>query len=180
MNLKDIAKQLLKEDSWGTNPAAGGGMSPGRPPTAVTPPPLQSANIQDIAQSLKNFEQTIEQQEETATKKFVEELKKKFVKKTVTVEASKGGINQPNTKQYTISVTDVDVRYMDEKYYVVFTGTEPGKKDSHEYYLEDFKIKSTPTAPTAPQSGLKSVGGVVPLQPTSYMAPTAKNILPTG
>lgn len=183
MNLKDIAKQVLNEDSWGTNPAAAGSMSPGRAPTAVTPPPSQSANVQNIIQSFRNFKLGIEQQEEAAVKKFVTELKNKFLKKTVSVDASKGGIKQPNAKQYTITVTDIDVKYMDDTYYIVFTGNEAGKKDTHDYYLEDSKISVNPATSQAPaqqQSALKNVGGVVPLQPTSHMAPTAKSILPTG
>lgn len=182
MNLTNIAKKILSEDSWGTNPSAAGSMSPGRAPTATTPPPSQSGNVQDIAQSFRSFKQTIEQQKDVATKKFVEEMKKKFLKKTISVEASKGGINQPNAKKYNITVTDIDVRYMDEKYFVVFTGSEGGKKDTHEYYLEDSKVQVNPvTTTTAPQqSSLKNVGGVIPMMPTNQMAPVAKNIIPQG
>lgn len=182
MNLSDIAKRVLNEDSWGTNPAAAGGMSPGRAPSATTPPPSQSGNTQDIAQAFRSFKQNIEQQEDIITKKFIDELKKKFLKKTVSVESSKGGINQPNAKEYSITVTDIDVRYMDEKYFVVFTGNEFGKKDTHEYYLEDSKIQVNPATTATPpqQSSLKNVGGVIPMMPTNQMASVAKNIVPQG
>lgn len=182
MKLTDLAKKIIAEDSWGNNPSAAGSMSPGRSPTAITPPPSQSGNIQDIDQSYRSFKLKIEKREDVEIKFFKEELKNKFLKKTVTVDASKGGINQPNAKQYTITVNDIDVRYMGEKYYVIFTGSEIGKKDTHEYYLEDSKIQVNPatSATTSQQSGLKNVGGIVPLTPTSNMAPTAKNILPQG
>lgn len=182
MNLSDIARQILREDSWGTNPAAAGGMSPGREPTAVSPSPEQSGNMQDIAQSFRNFKLEIEKQEDASIKKFIEELKRQFLKKTVSVEASKGGINQPNAKQYSITVNDIDVRYMDEKYFIVFTGNESGKKDTHEYYLEDSKIQVNPetSSSASPESALKNVGGVAPLSPTSHMAPRSKNTIPQG
>lgn len=183
MNLTEIAKQILNEDTWGNNPSAAGGMSPGRAPTATTPPPANSGNMQDIDQSFRIFKNNIEQQQKALIKKFVNELKNKFLKKTVAVEASKGGIKQPNAKEYSITVSDIDVRQMDEKYYIVFVGTEAGKKDTHEYYLEDSQVQVNPakSQTSAPaQSGLKSVGGMVPLQPTSNMAPTAKNIVPQG
>lgn len=179
MKLSYIAKQIIKEDSWGTNPAAAGGMSPGREPTAVTPPPSQSANMRDIAQSFKNFKTDLEKHEDASIKKFIDELKRQFLKKTVAVEASKGGINQPNAKQYSITVNDVDVRYMDDKYFIVFTGNEAGKKDTHEYYLEDSQVQINPATSSPEQSGLKNVGGVVPLKP-SHMAPTDNNIIPQG
>ena len=57
------------------------------------------------------------------------------------------------------------------------------KKDTHEYYLEDSKIQINPATSSSSipqQSGLKNVGGMVPLRPTNNMASTAKNILPQG
>ena len=55
MNLTNIAKKILSEDTWGTNPSAAGGMSPGRAPTATSPSPEQSGNTIDISQSFRNF-----------------------------------------------------------------------------------------------------------------------------
>lgn len=178
MNLTNIAKQILKEDTWGNNPSAAGGMSPGRAPTATTPPPAQSGNVVDISQSFRNFKLNLEKQEDAAVKKFSEELKKQFLKKTVTVNASKGSVGQIE-KEYTITVSDIQTRYMKDKYYVVFIGKE-GNASQSEYYLDDSQVQVNPGTSSAPQSGLKNVGGVVPLKPTPAGAPVAKNILPQG
>lgn len=178
MNLTNIAKQILKEDTWGNNPSAAGGMSPGRAPTATTPPPAQSGNVVDISQSFRNFKLNLEKQEDAAVKKFSEELKKQFLKKTVTVNASKGSVGQIE-KEYTLTVSDIQTRYMKDKYYVVFIGKE-GNASQSEYYLDDSQVQVNPGTSSAPQSGLKNVGGVVPLKPTPAGAPVAKNILPQG
>jgi hypothetical protein len=180
MNLTNIAKQVLKEDSWGTNPSAAGGMSPGRAPTATTPPPAQSGNVVDISQSFRNFKLNLEKSEDAIVKKFVEELKKQFLKKTVTANASKGSIGQIE-KDYTIAVSDVQVRYMKDKYYVVFSGKE-GNASQSDYYLDDSQIQVNPatTASSTQQSGLRNVGGIVPMKPTPAGSPVAKNILPQG
>ena len=180
MNLTDIAKRVLKEDTWGNNPSAAGSMSPGRAPTAVQPPAAQSGNTVDISNLFKNFKLELEKQEDASVKKLVDNLKKSFLKKTVQVKASKGSVGQIE-KEYDISVNDIDVRYMKDKYYVVFTGKE-GSANNAEYYLDDSIIQVNPAtkASAAPASGLKNIGGVIPLKPTSQMAPTAKNILPQG
>lgn len=178
MNLSDIAKKILQEDSWGTNPAAAGSMSPGATPVATTSKPTQGGNVVDISQPFANFKTEIEKQENATIKKFTDEIKKQFLKQTVTVNASKGSIGQIE-KEYTILVLDVETRYMKDKYYVVFIGKE-GKSGQSEYYLNKSEIKVNPQTAAPQQSGLKNVGGVVPLKPTSNMAPTAKNILPQG
>jgi hypothetical protein len=178
MNLTNIAKQILKEDTWGNNPSAAGGMSPGRAPTATTPPPAQSGNVVDISQSFRNFKLNLEKQEDAAVKKFSEELKKQFLKKTVTVNASKGSVGQIE-KEYTLTVSDIQTRYMKDKYYVVFIGKE-GNASQSEYYLDDSQVQVNPATSSVPQSGLKNVGGIVPLKPTPAGAPVAKNILPQG
>ncbi len=181
MNLTNIAKKILSEDSWGTNPSAAGGMSPGRAPTATTPPPSQSGNTVDISQSFRNFKLELEKQEDASVKKFTEELKKKFLKKTATVQASKGSVGQIE-KDYTVSVNNVEVRYMKDKYYVVFIGKE-GDANEAEYYLDDSLIQVNPpttASTTAPQSALRNIGGIVPMKPTPAGAPAAKNILPQG
>lgn len=180
MNLTDIAKKVLKEDTWGNNPSAAGSMSPGRAPTAVQPPAAQSGNMVDISNLFKNFKLELEKQEDASVKKLADNLKKTFLKKAVQVKASKGSVGQIE-KEYDITVNDIDVRYMKDKYYIVFTGKEGNASDA-EYYLDDSVIKVNPAQkPTAaPASSLKNVGGMVPLKPTSQMAPTAKNILPQG
>ena len=181
MNLTDIAKKILSEDSFGNNPSAAGGMSPGREPTATTPPPSQSGNLVDISQSFRNFKLEVENQEEASIKKFEAELKSKFLRKTVTVKASKGGIKQPNAKEYTITINDVDVRYMSDKYYVIFIGTEKNAGQK-EYYVDDSQIEVNPvtTSSTESQPSIRNVGGIVPLSPTSAGTPAARNILPQG
>lgn len=178
MNLTNIAKKILSEDSWGTNPSAAGGMSPGRAPTANTPPPSQSGNTVDISQSFRNFKLELEKQEDASIKKFTEELKKKFLKKTTTVKASKGSVGQIE-KDYTVSVNNIEVRYMKDKYYVVFIGKE-GDANEAEYYLDDSLIQVNPPTSTSTQSGLRNVGGIVPMKPTPAGTPVAKNILPQG
>jgi hypothetical protein len=88
------------------------------------------------------------------------------LKKTVTVNASKGSVGQIE-KEYTVTVSDIQTRYMKDKYYVVFIGKE-GNASQSEYYLDDSQVQVNPaTTATAPQSGLKNVGGIVPLAPTS-------------
>jgi len=182
MNLTDIAKKILKEDSWGNKTSDAGGMSLGRTPTAVQPPPAQSGNIVDISQSFRNFKLELEKQEDVTIKKFTEQLKKQFLKKIATVKASKGSIGQIE-KEYTITVTNVETRYMKDKYYVVFVGKE-GNAGESEYYLDDSQIKVNPatsqTSAGAQQSALKNVGGVIPMQPSNQPVQTAKNILPQG
>lgn len=179
MNLTNIAKKILSEDSWGTNPSAAGGMSPGRAPTANTPPPAQSGNTVDISQSFRNFKLELEKQEDASVKKFANELKTKFLKKTVTVQASKGSVGQIE-KDYTISVNNVEILYMKDKYYVVFVGKE-GNASESEYYLDDSLIQVNPaTSSTSAQPSLRNVGGIVPLKPTPVGAPVAKNIIPQG
>lgn len=179
MNLTNIAKKILSEDSWGTNPSAAGGMSPGRAPTANPPPPSQSGNTIDISQSFRNFKLELEKQEDASVKKFENELKNKFLKKTVTVQASKGSVGQIE-KDYTILVSNVEILYMKDKYYVVFVGKE-GNAGESEYYLDDSLVKVNPAiSSTSQQSALRNVGGIVPMKPTPVGATVAKNILPQG
>jgi hypothetical protein len=115
-----------------------------------------------------------------ATKKLVDKLNKSFLKKQAKVNASKGSVGQVE-KEYDIFVTGIDVRHMKDKFYIVFKGKE-GKASEAEYYVEDSQITVNPAAPATsqPQSALKTAGGMVPLKPTSQMAPVAKNILPQG
>ena len=169
----------MTEDTWGNNPSAAGGMSPGRAPTATTPPPAQSGNVVDISQSFRNFKLDLEKNEDAITKKFVEELKKQFLKKTVTANASKGSVGQIE-KEYSINVSDVKIYFIKDKYYVVLVGSEPDSTES-EYYLNDSQIQVNPaTSSSTQQSGLRNVGGIVPMKPTPAGSPVAKNILPQG
>lgn len=174
MNLKDIAKKIINEDTWGNNPSAAGGMSPGRTPTAVSPTPSATAKKVDISNLFKNFKTNLENQEDTLVKKLEGDLKKNFLKKTVQVKASKGSVGQIE-KEYTVAVSNIDVRYMKDKYYIVFTGKE-GNESENEYYLDDTVVQVDDSAPPVSTTG--KTGGMVSPQ---IMGVTSKrNILPQG
>ena len=173
MKLTDLAKKIISEDTWGNNPSSGGGMSPGRSPTNVSPPATPNAKIIDISGSYKDFKTRMENQEGLVVKKFAEELKQQFLKKHVSVKASKGSVGQIE-KEYGIIVNNIDVRYMKDKYYIVFVGKE--EKDSeNEYYLTDSSIQVDSSA--QPVSDTGTSGG---LSATSQTADgnTKRNILP--
>jgi hypothetical protein len=182
MKLSDLVKQVIseikdsdftmKEDTWGNNPSAGGSMSPGRSPTATPPSPTANTKSIDILDRFKNFKSQLIQQETTSAKKLAEELKNMFLKKTITVSASKGSIGQIE-KEYKITVNNIGVRYMKEKYYVVFHGNEDGSKEN-EYYLTDSVIvvdnSAIPVSSTGTTGGLES--------PDLSTGNTKRNIIP--
>lgn len=172
MKLSDLVKQIIKEDTWGNNPSAGGSMSPGRSPTATPPPATPNSKMIDISDMFKNFKLNLEKQEDVLMKKFTEDLKKSFLRKNVMVKASKGGVGQIE-KEYGILVNGIDVRYMKDKYYVVFTGKE-GQAAESEYYLDDSVIQVDDSA--APVSSTDTSSG--PEQ--SSTGNTKRNILPQG
>jgi len=171
MNLTDIAKKIINEDSWGTNPSAGGSMSPGRSPTAISPGP--TSKRVDISTLYKNFKLELEKQEDALIQKFEADLKKSFLKKIVTVKASKGSVGQIE-KEYNVTVNNIDVRYMKDKYYVVFTGKEGNAAES-EYYLDD-SIVSVDDAPASVSTVGRTGGMYAPEDGTAGK----KNILPQG
>lgn len=172
MKLSDLVRQVINEDTWGNNPSAAGSMSPGRSPTTTPPPSTPNTKMVDISDMFKNFKLGLEKQEDALMKKFTEDLKKSFLKKNVTVKASKGSVGQIE-KEYAISVSNIDVRYMKDKYYVVFTGKE-GQASESEYYLDDSVIQVDDTA--KPVSSTGTTGGLEP-QSTGN---TKRNILPQG
>jgi hypothetical protein len=171
MNLTDIAKKIISEDSWGMNPSAGGSMAPGRSPTAVSPGP--TARRVNISNLYKNFKLELEKQEDALIQKLEADLKKSFLKKLVTVKASKGSVGQIE-KEYNVSVNNVDVRYMKDKYYIVFTGKEGNASDS-EYYLDD-SIISVDDAPASISTVGRTGGMSAPEDGTAGK----RNILPQG
>jgi len=171
MNLTDIAKKIINEDSWGTFPSAGGSMAPGRSPTAVSPGP--TAKKVDISNLYKNFKLELEKQEDALIQKFEADLKKSFINKVVTVKASKGSVGQIE-KEYNVTVNNIDVRYMKDKYYVVFTGKE-GNASESEYYLDDSII----TVDDAPAS-ISNVGRTGGMSAPEDGTVGKKNILPQG
>jgi hypothetical protein len=172
MKLTDIAKKIISEDTWGNNPSAAGSMSPGRSPTATPPPATPNAKVVDISGSYRNFKNQIEQQEDAAAKKFEEELKKQFLKKNVSVKASKGSVGQIE-KEYGVTVSNIEVRYMKDKYYVVFIGKE-GNESENEYYLDDSSIQVDNSA--APVSSTGTTGGMG--DTTQSTGNTKRNIVP--
>ena len=173
MKLTDLAKKIISEDTWGNNPSSGGGMSPGRSPTNVSPQATPNAKTVDVSGSYKNFKNELENQENAVVKKFVEELKKQFLKKNVSIKASKGSVGQIE-KEYGIVVNNIDVRYMKDKYYIVFVGKEEEDAEN-EYYLNDSSIQVNNSA--QPVSATGTTGG---LGATSQTAGgnTKRNILP--
>lgn len=180
MNLSELAKKIINEDTWGNNPSAAGTMSPGRAPTANTPPATPNAKMVDISNMFKNFKSELEKQEDAAVKKFAEELKKQFVKKNVSVKASKGSVGQIE-KEYGLAVNNIDVRYMKDKYYIVFTGKEANESEN-EYYLDDSVIQIDNTPPPSPgeTSASSKVGQIGGIKSPQIMGLASKrNIVPT-
>lgn len=171
MNLTDIAKKIISEDTWGNNPSAAGSMSPGRSPTAVSPGP--TGRKVDISNLYKNFKLELEKQEDALVQKLEADLKKSFLKKIVTVKASKGSVGQIE-KEYNVNVNNIDVRYMKDKYYVVFTGKEGNAAES-EYYLDD-SIITVDDAPASISTTGRTGGMASPEDGTT----TKRNILPQG
>ena len=173
INLTELAKKILKEDTWGNNPSAAAPQAPGRSPTAVTPPASPNNKTVDIIGEFNNFKTKIQTEEEKIKKQFVDYLSKTVLNKNVTAKASRGSMDQYIVKDYTFTVSAIDVRYVHskDKYYVVFTGQDD--KGTSEYYIEDSKIQLdlTPqdsgTSPSLPpqapiqENGLKKLGGIV-------------------
>lgn len=78
------------------------------------------------------------------------------------VKASKGSVGQIE-KEYNVSVNNIDVRYMKDKYYIVFIGKE-GNESENEYYLDDSQIQvnDSPQAKSQAPASLTrgQVGGI--------------------
>lgn len=171
MKLSQIVNKIINEDTWGNNPSAAGAMSPGTPPNATSPKPSSTGRNLDIDNLFDAFKRELETQEKASVRKFTEQLKKNFLNKHIKIAASKGGIGQIE-KEYSIDVTNIEVRYMKDKYYIVFTGKE-GQKAASEYYLDDSVIE-VDDAPQ-PVSSTGTTGGLS--QPSMG---TKRNILPQG
>jgi hypothetical protein len=159
MKLSHLAKQIMKEDTWGNNPSSAGAMSPGKTPNAITPAPSPNETFVDVQKDYQMFETTIEKEEEAAKKTLEGNLKGSIGGKKVIARASKGSVGQTE-QDYTIDVADVNVVYMSEKYYVVFKDTS-GK----DYYIDTSrKVKVLGQADKrgaqTPTSMPPSVGGI--------------------
>lgn len=166
MNLSEIAKKILSEDTWGNNPSAGGSMAPGRSPTTTPPPATGNVKFHDLKKDYNTFVTEIEKQEEAAKKKLDASLTAAFGNKKVTARASKGSVGQIE-KDYSFTVASVDVVYLKDKFYIVLRGT-----DKAEYYINtEFKVKIDAAAPEAP-----TMGSTQPAAP----APAPTGVPPKG
>ena len=183
MKLQDLARQILKEDTWGNNPSAAGAMSPGRSPTAKSPNPAYYNPKPEIEKLVTNVEKA-------------ESGEEKRLDNNVTVKASKGSVGQAE-QDYTLDVSAVDVNNLNDVFYIVLTGTEPDSEKESKYYINtNFQVKINSDAasqeeknpalpapaPVKPQpstqSKLKHVGGLVASKPLNAQAP--RNIVPQG
>lgn len=152
MNLTNIVKKIVNEDTWGNNPSAAGAMSPGKAPASTMTPPVPTGNVKfrDVKKDFTIFTSELEKQEENLKRKLTTDLSKELVNKNVTARASKGSVGQIE-KDYSFSVADVSLVKLGETYYIVLKA-----KDGAEYFLNiDFKVKvdaSSPAQQPASQS----------------------------
>ena len=138
MKLSDIAKRVIREDTWGNNPSASGGASPGKTPNAVSPAPQPTSGekMYDVGKDFHNFETTVEREEEAASKNLQNAINQQLANKKVVARASKGSVGQTE-QDYEINVISVDVTYMSDKHYVILKGN-----DNKDYYINTtFKVK---------------------------------------
>ena len=160
MNLSDLAKKILSEDTWGNNPSAAGAMSPGRSPTPAPTANTGNVKFHDLKKDYNSFVSGIEKQEEEAKKKLDADLSKILGNKKVTARASKGSVGQVE-KDYSFTVATVDVVYLKDKFYIVLNGT-----DKSEYYINaDFKVKIDAAAAPAPEMGSSTSPKPAPAAP---------------
>ncbi len=171
MKPSDLAKKIINEDTWGNNPSAAGSMSPGTMPTTTSAPAPTGRNM-DISNLFKNFKTELEKQEDAAIKKLSDQLKKSFLKKAVKIKASKGSVGQIE-KEYNVNVDDIDVRYMKDKYFIVFSGKEGKEEQASEYYLDDSVVNVDDAAQSISTTG-RTGGMAAP----SMSDTSKKNILP--
>lgn len=197
MKLQDLARKILKEDTWGNNPASGGSMSPGRSPTTKSPNPAYYNPRPEVEKLISN----VEKSEAGEEKKLDTSVSQKLIGKNVTVKASKGSVGQTE-QEYTIDVSSVDVHNLNDVFYIVLKGKERGNGKESDFYVNtNFQVKINanaepeqqaepepePEAEPAPepanqqqagQSKLKQFGGVIPNKPIN--APSRRNIVPQG
>jgi hypothetical protein len=187
MKLKDLARQILKEDTWGASPSAAGAMSPGRSPTAKSP----NAALYNPKPEVEKLVHNVEQAEDTEEKKLDNNVAQKLVGKNVTVKASKGSVGQAE-QDYTIDVSAVEVNNLNDVFYIVLKGTEKGSGKESDYYVNtNFQVKinaasapeekenpAQPAPAAQPQSKLKQVGGMISTPALNTHA--ARNIVPQG
>lgn len=148
MKLKDIAKQIINEDTWQNNPSAAAPQNPGATPNAVSPAPSPNVKFYNVVNDFNSFTRKMDSEEELAKKELSKNLEKNLLNKQVVVRASKGAIGQAE-KDYTVTVKEIDTTFLKDKYYIIIKATD--KKD---YYINTgFKIKILGSGETeAPQA----------------------------
>jgi hypothetical protein len=184
MKLKDIAKQILSEDTWQTNPSAAAPQNPGASPNAVSPAPSPDVKFYNVMNDFNAFTTKIDAEEEAAKKELDASLRKSLLNKQIVVRASKGAVGQAE-KDYTITAKNVTITYLKDKYYIIIKA-----EDKKDYYINTgFKIKvlgeppaetqETPPAtivePPEEEQGKKnpaSLGEIVKHQILGFVSPT--------
>lgn len=180
MKLTDIVKNIIKEDTWGTNPSAGAPQNPGASPNAVSPAPSPNVKFFNVMNDFNMFVTKMDAEEEKAKQELSKTLQKNLLNKQVVVRASKGAIGQAE-KDYTITVKEVDTTFLKDKYYIILKAAD--KKD---YYINTgFKIKvlgagetETPPAtmlePPTEEQGKKNIpalGEIIKPQILGFLSP---------
>jgi len=183
MKLTDIVKNIIKEDTWGTNPSAGAPQNPGTSPNAVSPAPSPNVKFFNVMNDFNMFVTKMDSEEEKAKQELNKALEKNLMNKQIVVRASKGAVGQAE-KDYTVTVKGVDVTYLKDKYYIILNA-----EDKKDYYINTgFKIKiigagetETPPAtmlePPAEEQGKKNppaLGEMVNPQIIGFMSPFNK------
>ena len=136
MKLTDIVKNIIKEDTWGTNPSAGAPQNPGASPNTVSPSQAGNIKFFNVVNDFNMFTTKMDAEEEKAKQELSKSLEKNLLNKQVVVRASKGAIGQAE-KDYTITVKNIDTTFLKDKYYIILKASD--KKD---YYINTgFKIK---------------------------------------
>jgi hypothetical protein len=183
MKLQDIAKQILSEDTWQTNPSAAAPQNPGASPNAVSPAPSPNVKFFNVMNDFNMFKTKMDAEEEKAKQELSRNLEKNLLNKQVVVRASKGAIGQAE-KDYTITIKEIDTTYLKDKYYIILKA-----EDKKDYYINTgFKIKilgpgemETPPAtilePPEDEQGKKnipSLGEIINPQILGFITPNRR------
>jgi len=163
MKLSTIAKNILKEEITAQNGANPADASSSPVPSAPdTNQPSEATKYYDVLSDFQTFETTVDKQVEAAKKNLVAMLSKNLLNKTATVRASKGAVGQIQ-KDYTVTVTGLDVSYMNDEYYVVVKD-----KDKKDYFVNPaFKIKVGATSTEVDSQDSPEATNVTPPQDPS-------------
>ncbi len=158
MNLSEIAKKILSEDSWGNNPSAAGAMSPGKPPTQAP----TGGNLYNAQNDFQKFETRLKKEEDAASSELKNSVGKNLKNKKVLARASKGSIGQ--YQDYEVNVSDIDIQLIGDEHHIVLAGTD--KKDyfldtGHQVKILGAAEQKSSSSPVNKNKQSPSVGGVV-------------------